>query len=68
MAQPEGHPLILGEEEAHQAEERYQALLAEVNQARENARQMEQELAVLREQTATAQLEVTGEAVLKLKI
>ena len=49
MAQPEGYPLVLGEEEACQAEERYQALLAEVNQARENARQMEQELAVLRE-------------------
>ena len=48
MAQPEGHPLVLGEEEARQAEERYQALLAEVDQARENARQMEHELAILR--------------------
>ena len=54
MAQPEGHPIVLGEEEARQTEERYQALLVEVNQARENARKMEQEMAVLREQVAMA--------------
>ena len=47
---------MLGEEEARQAEERYQALLVEVNQARENAQKMEQELAVLRDQAATAQI------------
>ena len=56
MAQSEGLPLILGEEEARKAEERYQALLVEVNQACENARKMEQELVVLREHTAMARI------------
>ena len=35
MAHPEGQPVVLGEEEARQAEERFQKLLEEVNQARE---------------------------------
>ena len=56
MAQPEGQPLVLGEQEARQAEECYQALLVEVNQARERAQKMVQELALMRDERDVAQL------------
>ena len=55
MAHPEGQPLVLGEEEAHQAEERYQKLLEEVNQARERNQQLEREMAMLREERQAAE-------------
>ena len=55
MAHPEGQPLVLGEEEARQAEERYQKLLEEVNQARERNQQLEREMAMLREERQAAE-------------
>ena len=50
MAQPDGHPVVLEAEEARQAEERYQKLLEEVNQARELNQQLEWEKAMLQEE------------------
>ena len=50
MAHPEGQPLVLGGAEARQAEERYQKLLDEVNQARERNQLLEREMAMLHEE------------------
>ena len=55
MAQPDGHPVVLEAEEARQAEERYQKLLEEVNQARELNPQVEQEKALLQEEKQAAE-------------
>ena len=56
MAHQEGQPLVLGEEEARQAEERFAKLQEEFAQARERNQRLEQEMAVLREQAATEHL------------
>ena len=55
MAQPDGHPVVLEAEEARQAEERYQKLLEEVNQARELNQQLEREKAMLQEEKQAAE-------------
>ena len=56
MAHAEGLPIVLGEEEARQAEEQYNKLLEEVNQARERNQRLEQEMAILREQANTERI------------
>ena len=56
MAHPDGHPIVLDEEEARQAEERYNQLLEEVNQARERNQRLERDLAVFQEQAATERI------------
>ena len=56
MAHAEGLPFVLGEEEARQAEEQYNKLLEEVNQARQRNQRLEQEMAVLREQANTERI------------
>ena len=56
MAHQDGHPIVLGEEEARQAEEQYNILLEEVNQARERNQRLERELAMLQEQANTERI------------
>ena len=56
MAHQEGLPIVLGEDEARQAEEQYNILLEEVNQARERNQRLERELAMLQEQANTERI------------
>ena len=55
MVHHDGQPMVLGEEEACKAEERYQKLMQEGNQARERNQQLEREMAMLREERQAAE-------------